>query len=327
MKTKITVLLTGCLLFELTGFGQQTWNEPKAKLTIQVKDENNAPVDAATVRMAFTVKNTHQQDMMTGKTDVSGIFVGEGYSDGVLDADVRKDGYYISGSGTSFKAATNGNWIPWNSTVTTILRPIGKPVELYVKAVQADIPVLGKPCGYDLEAGDWVTPYGKGMKKDLIFVITQKEVKGQGDFNVQGELTFENPLDGLQQTSIPEIGKNSAFKWERQAPENGYQSKFPLQFTWWKSLGQKPIRSFKFGNNKWDGYFFRVHTVEQDGKIVSAHYGKIRDGIVIEPRGTPTCTIIFTYYFNPTPNDRNLEWDTKKNLFSGLTNLETPREP
>jgi hypothetical protein len=42
---------------------------------------------------------------------------------------------------------------------------------------------------------------------------------------------------------------------------------------------------------------------------------------------TGICTIIFTYYFDPTPNDRNLEWDTKKNLFSGLTSMETPREP
>jgi hypothetical protein len=165
------------------------------------------------------------------------------------------------------------------------------------------------------------------MVKDLIITIRNKDVKDARDFDAQGELTFGNPLDGLQETSIPDIGKNSVFKWERQALENGYQPKFKLQNTWWRSLRQKPVRSFKFDDKEWEGYFFRVRTVEQDGKIVSAHYGKIRGGIKIEPRETPTCTIIFTYYFNPTPLDRNLEWDTKHNLFGGLNWEQTPREP
>jgi hypothetical protein len=87
------------------------------------------------------------------------------------------------------------------------------------------------------------------------------------------------------------------------------------------------MQNFKFGNNKWEGYFFRVRTVEQDGKIVSARYGKIRGGIEVDPRWSSTCSVTLTYYFNPTPNDRNLEWDMKKNLFGGLTDMETPREP
>jgi len=36
---------------------------------------------------------------------------------------------------------------------------------------------------------------------------------------------------------------------------------------------------------------------------------------------------LYVYYFNATPNDRNLEWDTKKNLFGNLPPLQTPREP
>jgi hypothetical protein len=54
---------------------------------------------------------------------------------------------------------------------------------------------------------------------------------------------------------------------------------------------------------------------------------KIRGGIEVDPRWSSTCTVTFTYYFSPTPNDRNLEWDMKKNLFGGLTDMQTPREP
>jgi hypothetical protein len=297
---------------------------PKAKMTVQVIDEKAQPVKDAVATFYYMNSSTKTT------TDIKGFAVGEANCDlRGIGCNIRKEGFYLGGT-PDVKFHHNeilNHWEPWNETYKVILRPIGKPVALYAKKVRADIPVLGKPCGYDLEAGDWVTPYGKGMKKDLVFTIQTKEVRDAGNYDAQGELNFKLPLDGMLETSVPEIGKGSAFRWERQAPENGYQSNFKLQNTWWKSLHQKPIRSFKFGGKEWEGYFFRVRTVEQNGKIVSAHYGKIRGGIEIEPRETPTCTITFTYYLNPTPNDRNLEWDQKKNLFGGLTDMEIPREP
>lgn len=326
MKAYYILALVNYIIIQAVLYGQPIEN-PQAKLTIRVYDENTNPVGGAQMRIAFVEKYSRQQSMMSGVTDNNGIFIGEGYSDMKLGADVRKDGYYISGSGINYNDITNGRWLPWNPTIKTILRPVEKPVALYAKKVSADVPVLGQPCGYDLEVGDWVVPYGKGIKRDLIFTIKTKEVKDAGNYDAQGELTFKQLLDGVQETSVPDIGKNSVFRWERQAPENGYKPKYPLYNTWRESLHQKPVRNFKFGDKDWEGYFFRVRTVELDGKIVSAHYGKIRGGIVIEPRETPTCTIIFIYYFNPTPNDRNLEWDTQHNLFSNLSWEESPREP
>ena len=71
-----------------------------------------------------------------------------------------------------------------------------KLVPLYAKKVQADIPVLNQPCGYDLEVGDWVMPYGKGINQDFIFTV-YTNVKDRQNFDAQGELTFADPLDGL----------------------------------------------------------------------------------------------------------------------------------
>ena len=301
---------------------------PEARLTVRVIDELSNPVERATVRIGFAGKSSGQQLMKTGTTDTAGEYSSEGYSQIRLSADVRKDGFYLSGS--PFVIFTNteaGHWLPWNPTVTIILRPIGKATAMYAKRVDQHIPALDRPCGYDLEAGDWVAPYGKGMKKDFIFSIHQ-DWRAISDYDVQGELTFGNQLDGLQETSIPDIGKNSAFKWERQAPESGYESKQELRNAWFPDgSGKQPVRSFK-SQDVWQGFFTRVRTVEQDGKIVSAHYGKIRGGIAVYPdekSGKPK--IAFTYYFNPTPNDRNLEWDTQKNLFGNLPFMEAPREP
>jgi hypothetical protein len=325
MKSKIFFFFVGLIAAgAATNVAINRFELPAAKVTVRVVDESGHPVKNADTWFYF------MNSSIKGITDAEGLSTGEASCDiRGIGCTIKKDGYYMSGASiprfTEHDEALD-RWKPWNETYTTILRPIGKPVALYAKKIQTDVPVLNQPCGYDSEVCDWVMPYGKGMKKDFVFTV-HKNVKDRQNFDAQGELTFANPLDGLQETSVPDVGKESMFKWERQAPENGYQPMFKLQYTWWESSHQKPVRSFKFDDREWEGYFFRVRTVEQDGKIVSAHYGKIRGGIEIEPRETKTCTIIFTYYFNPTSLDRNLEWDTKRDLFGGLSDMETPREP
>jgi len=56
---------------------------------------------------------------------------------------------------------------------------------------------------------------------------------------------------------------------------------------------------------------------------ISAHYAKFITDVQIDIRGR----IKFTSYFNPTPNDTNLEFDLKKNLFKNLKDSEKPFLP
>ena len=327
MKTKILICLIALLAVAATNVAVGQFELPKVKLTVKVLDEAGNPFHNAEVQLNFQDPITHKGVLIQGNTDVSGLFTKEGNCNGMIGGCVQKSGYYMSGFPFKLTNIVDGKWLPWNPTCVTVLRPIGKPVALYAKTVHLQLPALEEPCGFDLEASDWVTPFGKGLKQDFIFIIHEKW-NGNYDFDLQGELTFKNALDGLQETSIPEIGKNSVFRWERQAPENGYNSKQELRNAWFPDgFRKKPIRSFK-KETEWEGYFFRIQTVEQDGKIVSAHYGKIRGGIKAYPDSkTGKPNIVFTYYYNPTPNDRNLEWDTKQNLFGGLSWEESPREP
>ncbi|MEZ5415708.1 MAG: hypothetical protein R3F03_15480, partial [Opitutaceae bacterium] len=61
--------------------------------------------------------------------------------------------------------------------------------------------------------------------------------------------------------------------------------------------------------------------LDDDGSVVSANYSKVMGDIYVSHTGV----LRFTYYFNPTPNDRNLEFDPKRNLFpkdrDGTNNL------
>jgi hypothetical protein len=70
-------------------------------------------------------------------------------------------------------------------------------------------------------------------------------------------------------------------------------------------------------NDKNRNYFFRVRTVlDENGNVKSAQYGKIYGDFMQ-----------FRYYFNPTPNSRNIEFDPKHNLLSGLQSFEQVSAP
>jgi hypothetical protein len=324
---KTTLVITSVILFEVfaasADVAVDSLELPKANVNIRVVDENQKPVKGADVSLYFDDK------LVNGVTDLNGVFTGEGQCNiAGIGSKITKAGYYLGSAPIprfSQVNSTLNQWEPWGGTYDVVLRPVINPIPLFVKKVDTIIPVLDKPCGYDLEVGDWVEPYGKGFTADFVFNI-HKSVKDVRNFDAQGYLAFSNPMDGLQSALPLDIAKNSIFKWERLSPENGYEQSFHLQNTWLSASKAKPIKSFKT-NTEWDGYFFRVRSIAQDGNIVSAHYGKIAGGIEIYPRQTATCSIRFTFYYNPTPLDRNLEWDPSHDLFGQLNRKSIPREP
>lgn len=69
-------------------------------------------------------------------------------------------------------------------------------------------------------------------------------------------------------------------------------------------------------------YYFRVRTVLDDkGKVVSTHYGKIYGRFEFGRYKKAESLYLKSgiYYFNPTANDRNVEFDRSKNLATDVT--------
>lgn len=324
MKTKILICLA--VLIGVAATAQRVeW--PLAKLTVRVVGEQGEPIAGAKVKIGFREKLSNQDARATGETNAQGEFTAEGYSDmRLLSGATKQDFYESSSSGTIFKDSVDGKWVPWNPVAEIVLRPIGKPVPLHVKRVQSEIPVLDQACGYDLEKGDWVVPWGRGEKSDFVFAV-RSDYKDRYNFSVEATLGFSQPRDGVLRMASPAYARNSLFRWERVAPEDGYAPSHTLRFkNHDPKTGIRPEISFDL-NDRDHGYFFRVRTVEQNGKIVAANYGKIVSDIGVDPRESRTCRVYFTYYFNPTSLDRNLEWDTTRNLLSGLRSEETPHGP
>jgi len=66
-------------------------------------------------------------------------------------------------------------------------------------------------------------------------------------------------------------------------------------------------------------FYFRTRTVtDAAGNIISAHYGKIYGDFQFNAArkdwGYLSTLALVTTYFNPTSNDRNVEFDPKRNL-------------
>jgi hypothetical protein len=186
---------------------------------------------------------------------------------------------------------------------------------MYVKRVETKIQKENEPVGFDLTSGDWVAPYGTGKITDLLFTVRRK-INSDKDYSAELKLTFPNKGDGIA-VAPPEPETGSEFKTPRTAAESGYDAERVWHYS--SSSGPQVV----------PGYFLRVRTErDQNGNIKSALYGKIPgDFRFYAGTKAPRAGMGFNYYLNPTPNDRNLEFDLKHNLLQGLEFDEQIREP
>jgi hypothetical protein len=321
MKTKLLICLGALLGIATADVVKNRLETPRARLTIKVLDEQDAPVPDAKVSLVFMDPATRARLPVEGLTGVEGVFTGEGHTDGAMGGSIAKDGFYRGAPAFErFTALKDNQWQPWGETYTSHLRPVVNPVPMYAQRGWIEVPSAGVPCGYDLEKSDWVAPNGKGAVSDLQFLLSRRYVSRQ-DFDVSVTVTFANKLDGIQPAEMPNVGRHSAFKWLRQAPETGYSAMLETRFK------SDPKSGLEQNANEEQMYFFRVRSVEQNGRLVSANYGKIKGGLLLAPSNSKTCKIELSYYLNPTSLDRNMEWDPKRNLLSGLSREKTPQEP
>ncbi len=241
-------------------------------------------------------------------------------------------GYYRSDAlHYTFTNAVDGKWQPWNPLVEFRLRRILNPIPMYAKRVEfygeKKVPVEGKPLGYDLMKGDWVAPFGTGSESDFIFLLQRAPEREAMSYwgntprpyklyDVTLGIAFSNDGDGIQPAYAQQEG--SALILLPEAPETGYQTNLVKRT--FREEGEAG-HSDPQGSA---GYFFRVRTKrDEKGKIVSALYGKIQGDVDVDRHGQ----VRFTYYLNPTDNDRNIEFDPSRNLFTGLKSTERVKEP
>lgn len=315
----ITVVILSCWLCTLNlraaspEIEKARQHGAQGQVTLRVTDSIGKPVEKAQLSVAFYPSDSYADVVVSkGQTDINGIYRAGGKTVGDVTYTISKNGYYNTRDKYLFyrqgeNCVQDGRWQPWDTTNTIVLKEHRNSTAMSAKRVDTRIPVQGSPIGFDLEKGDWVAPHGQGLRADLVFEYAAT-YEGPQVYAKRLSIVFINDKDGLQ--AFP-LDRTSEFMSMYTAPEGGYIPKLVLER---KRTRTKIIKSQELGKDQY--LVFRVRTVtDKDGKIVSANYGKIYAPIEYGRMGEDH-RLMFTYYFNPTANDRNLEFDTSRNLIA-----------
>jgi hypothetical protein len=300
----LAILACNCAIAQ-SNLANHTW-----KITLKIIDEQGNPLPATKAGVGFFTNS--QPTSIDGVTDTNGLFsvsqtVGPSAGGYLFGLSAEKDGCYATRSGFNLMEY---DAVKWNPTITLVLKRVGKPIAMYAKSVNLGMPVFDKPAGFDFMAGDWVSPYGKGKTKDIIF-SAHLDQRAENDADYTLTVSFPKNGDGIQEFIVPEAEKGSGLRSPHEAPVAGYLTQ------WVQTRSRKPGQSETGNLDANRNFIFRVRTVKDHaGNIVSAQYGKIYGDF-----------LQFRYYLNPTPNDRNIEFDPKQNLIHSVQSFEQVNQP
>ncbi len=206
-KTLISISLT-FLSLNCT-FGQLSphpWN-----LAVKVIDENANPIAGADVDVSYKMTPPPSQNIESGPklghikglTDANGEFTAS-HTDSSFDLGivVGKNGYYATHLGHQlyFPGQFDEKTLAanWNSALNLTLKEVGHPIPMYAKSITyIKFPAFNQPLGYDLMAGDWIAPYGKGVSSDIRFEKEYNE-NSATDYFSKITVSFANKDDGIQ---------------------------------------------------------------------------------------------------------------------------------
>lgn len=300
---RVTVLLIG-LLTLLTGACT-----PDIDLKLQVVDADGTPVAGAFVHGYFYQEQVVQgrsDGDYTGTTDADGRVTLSGEEDIYVKVKVTKDGYYDSYR----KIVVRPIVFNEDETQMMLLKTKRNPVPLHAKHVLLVRDDLqdGQPYGYDLFAGDFVAPHGKGVVSDFVLTYT-RQVTDTFNYSWTLDISFSGEEDGLIPVNFETT--DSALVSDYEAPAEGYVNQWTLH------QSRAGVFDPPKGNiDKWRSYYFRVRSFVDPEGNAAGHYGKMYGEF---PAGV--------YYVNPTLGDRNVEWAVRRNLLRSLRVPERPTDP
>jgi len=288
-----------------------------ALVEITVVDNHGEPVEDAKSEVAFATYRKNGEKIVRGLTTKDGKFKARGSSNHSTFVTVEKDGHYRSRI-EKLKANTDYD-------LTVVLPRIRNPRPLVTNVSTVlqefpELPLFDTWIGFDLEKADWVAPHGKGSvvdfniytsKEFLGFAVTERRMVAirerytefsedefrlyWGIWEVSLRLTFPESRSGIFES--PEYFGYSEMPMPHQAPNTVYRSE------WGWDHNRIMISD---GRNAGKGYLMKTRVeIDDEGDEISANYSKFLGIPWFDIGGT----IRWEYYFNPDPNDRNLEYD------------------
>lgn len=304
------------------------------KVTVVVSDYvTGEPISNVEVSAGFPVYDSWgagNPNRVYAETDTKGrcSLTGRGNGRRVTVRVKATERYYGDYTTIRFNDDVGVFYKPWNPSIELRLKAVRNPIPLFAKQLyKIQIPKEGEPVGFDLLHGDWVIPFGDGKVSDFVFKMSREAAteyiselgppNRKRTFRTCGvilEVTGSNDGDGFLAYPASERDRRRGLRLPYEAPGTGYSEMVT------KTAFQKQDEAPYSDVNEDQNYFFRVRTIkDSSGNIVSALYGKIHGDFKFECSHSE---VTFIYYLNPTPNDRNVEFDGGNSLFENLSSME-----
>ena len=274
----------------------------KAKVIYHVVDDEGSSL--ANQKVGYRWQNDYPRKTWGGRstTDTNGIVVVQDKVGSQMTVGVRREGYYGSGDVVQFfwregisPLVKDDKWQPYGEERMLVVKRKKNPIEgstLIYTVI--DVPATNVWLGLDMEKFKWVKPYGDGINSDMLLRFNSEPVNKYVVNWATMEVSFtNNPCAGFY--VMPKDG----FSEMKSAYHADTNMVFRTGITY--SIGRLP----KDDNLLDENHYMVIRTrtkIDKDGKLVSAHYGKIygRWGVW----GGTRAEMMF---FNTTPNDTNLE--------------------
>ena len=288
----------------------QTARSAWVKVDYEVKDEDGMPVSNVVVKtrtqrdyLVISWTQTIKKDSYISKTDKDGkASCRFRCHHGDFDVHISAPGYYPEeffdlSFGANYDMKLDKVIFPrLEKQVPIRIRKIRNPVDLKLtKGWYVKCPLEIGEYAFDLEAGAWVSPRGKGKVTDLVVCV--EAVTNDSIKYMRGKMVF--PRGGAYREKLmPSRYFRSVYNADTSAV---YHASFPFEV--YEDTQHRGKNYCHIPIEKSEYLVFRVREVKDaDGNLLSANYGKIYGPIRIFDH--------FYYnkcYFNTTPNDMNLE--------------------
>lgn len=276
-----------------------------ADVRLHLVDEEGTPVCGVTVTAAFYIGDTRTTGL-TKETGSDGIVEAKYPCNGEFKVWARKVGYYDTVLKTTAfitlteqEATKAHRWSNGTVDIRVVLKKKRNPISL-VRQNRSywPIPATNEVVKLDLETLQWCPPYGSGRHADMEVRYEAVENPEEGwsvSYWRRLTLSMPNAVDGL--VRVKKDG-SSRFPYASAADTNAVFKKELVM-----EVERKNDRMIKKTLPADDEYFiFRTRTATNAvGKVTRANYGRIGEKM------NPYIGLSIKTWFNPTPNDANLE--------------------
>ena len=264
----------------------------------------------------------------TGETNTGRVFLrtkGEGFCETKLHTQFTN---YVASLGRPVPDHMDVTVRVWKvgQRIPLVVREVGRGVDSY--DLDEDLFSKGNDIlRFDFLKSDYLPPIGTGVVADVEFRrFVDEKTEGGLRLKYYGEMktTFLGDGNGYV---VVEPNKGSRLK-----IKSGVDADFQMEHTYWvrNDLTDPEFGDYTITNSivKPRCYCFRIRTAKDDaGVVTNAYYGKIYGDISAERvvdralKGEARRRFVaqpkFLYYLNPTPMDKNLEFDGQHNLRPG----------